>query len=153
MSVYFDSKDPRCKSPFGAVLCGTEVSFAVFFGPEDGILGGELQVREEFAGVTRTISLRRESSALRGTYTAPGTPELAWYSFTLRRQDGQAVTLPERQLTVYEDTVTPDWFGRGVTLSDLPGPLLPQPHPGPGGHGGGPKGPRKLGRHAGLSAG
>ena len=72
MSVYFDSKDPRCKSPFGAVLCGTEVSFAVFFGPEDGILGGELQVREEFAGVTRTISLRRESSALRGTYTAPG---------------------------------------------------------------------------------
>ena len=51
MSVYFDSKDPRCKSPFGAVLCGTEVSFAVFFGPEDGILGGELQVREEFAGV------------------------------------------------------------------------------------------------------
>ena len=41
MSVYFDSKDPRCKSPFGAVLCGTEVSFAVFFGPEDGILGGE----------------------------------------------------------------------------------------------------------------
>lgn len=96
MSVYFDSKDPRCKSPFGAVLCGTEVSFAVFFGPEDGILGGELQVREEFAGVTRTISLRRESSALRGTYTAPGTPELAWYSFTLRRQDGRAVTLPPR---------------------------------------------------------
>ena len=115
MSVYFDSKDPRCKSPFGAVLCGTEVSFAVFFDPEDGILGGELQVREEFAGVTRTISLRRESSALRGTYTAPGTPELAWYSFTLRRQDGRAVTLPERQLTVYEDTVTPDWFGRGVS--------------------------------------
>ena len=120
MSVYFDSKDPRCKSPFGAVLCGTEVSFAVFFGPEDGILGGELQVREEFAGVTRTISLRRESSALRGTYTAPGTPELAWYSFTLHRQDGQAVTLPERQLTVYEDTVTPDWFGRGVSYQIFP---------------------------------
>ena len=120
MSVYFDSKDPRCKSPFGAVLCGTEVSFAVFFDPEDGILGGELQVREEFAGVTRTISLRRESSALRGTYTAPGTPELAWYSFTLHRQDGQAVTLPERQLTVYEDTVTPDWFGRGVSYQIFP---------------------------------
>ena len=120
MSVYFDSKDPRCKSPFGAVLCGTEVSFAVFFGPEDGILGGELQVREEFAGVTRTISLRRESSALRGTYTAPGTPELAWYSFTLHRQDGQAVTLPERQLTVYEETVTPDWFGRGVSYQIFP---------------------------------
>ena len=134
MSVYFDSKDPRCKSPFGAVLCGTEVSFAVFFDPEDGILGGELQVREEFAGVTRTISLRRESSALRGTYTAPGTPELAWYSFTLRRQDAGLV-----------------WPGR--QLSDLPGPLLPQPHPGPGGHGGRPKGPRELGRHAGLSAG
>ena len=120
MSVYFDSKDPRCKSPFGAVLCGTEVSFAVFFGPEDGILGGELQVREEFAGVTRTISLRRERSALRGTYTAPGTPELAWYSFTLRRQDGLAVTLPERQLTVYEDTATPDWFGRGVSYQIFP---------------------------------
>lgn len=76
MSVYFDSKDSRCKSPFGAVLCGTEVSFAVFFGPEDDILGGELQVREEFAGVTRTISPAPRERALRGTYTAPGTPEL-----------------------------------------------------------------------------
>ncbi len=120
MSVYFDSKDPRCKSPFGAVLCGTEVSFAVFFTPEDGIAGGQLQVREEFAGVTRTIPLVLEDGALRGTYTAPGTPELAWYRFKLRRQDGQAVTLPERQLTVYENTVTPDWFGRGVSYQIFP---------------------------------
>ncbi len=120
MSVYFDSKDPRCKRHFGAVLCGTEVSFAVFFTPEDGIAGGQLQVREEFAGVTRTIPLVLEDGALRGTYTAPGTPELAWYRFELRRQDGQAVTLPERQLTVYENTVTPDWFGRGVSYQIFP---------------------------------
>ena len=120
MSVYFDSRDPRCKSPFGAVLCGAEVSFTVFFGPEDDIAGGQLQVREEFAGATRAIPLALENGALRGTYTAPGTPELAWYSFTLRRQDGQAVTLPERQLTVYEDTGTPDWFGRGVSYQIFP---------------------------------
>lgn len=97
MSVYFDSKDPRCKSPFGARFVRHRSVFRrVFSARRTASWAAELQVREEFAGVTRTISLRRESSALRGTYTAPGTPELAWYSFTLRRQDGQAVTLPER---------------------------------------------------------
>lgn len=72
MSVILIPRTPAVNPPSVPFCAGTEVSFAVFFGPEDGILGGELQVREEFAGVTRTISLRRESSALRGTYTAPG---------------------------------------------------------------------------------
>ena len=115
MSVYFDSKDPCCKSPFGAVLCGTEVSFAVFFGPEDGILGGELQVREEFAGVTLTISLHRESSPP-GHIHRPrdAGAGLVQHHAAPAGRPGR-YSLPERQLTVYEDTVTPDWFGRGVS--------------------------------------
>ena len=56
MSTYFDSRDPACKSPFGAVPCGTEVSFAVFCTDEENIAGGALHVTEEFAGrIAHTI--------------------------------------------------------------------------------------------------
>ena len=37
MSIYFDSKDLQCKNPFGAVLCGTEVSFSLLCSREEDI--------------------------------------------------------------------------------------------------------------------
>ena len=132
MSVYFDSKDLNCKSPFGAVLCGTEVSFAVFFDAGDGIEGGWLQVQEEFAGKARTIPLDMDAGALRAVYTAPKEPELVWYSFVLQ-QGGRTIALPQGQLTVYEDCLgTPDWFGRGVSYQIFPDRFcrsrMPDPH-------------------------
>ena len=65
MSTYFDSRDPACKSPFGAVSCGTEVSFAVFCSPEEEIIGGELRIFEEFAGKNRTVPLHTDGGAFR----------------------------------------------------------------------------------------
>ena len=55
MSTYFDSRDPACKSPFGAAPCGTEVSFAVFCTNEEAIVGGTLHVTDEFAGREQTV--------------------------------------------------------------------------------------------------
>ena len=122
MSTYFDSRDPACKSPFGAVSCGTEVSFAVFCSPEEEIIGGELRVFEEFAGKNRTVPLHTDGGAFRCVYTAPNEPELAWYGFSLTRRSGGIVDLGGRwQLTVYDDREhTPAWFGSGVSYQIFP---------------------------------
>ena len=121
MSTYFDSRDPACKSPFGAVPCGTEVSFAVFCTDEENIVSGALHVTEEFAGREQTVPLTLSGGAWRCVYAAPAQPELTWYSFSLRRRSGEPVTLAQRQLTVYEERgAAPDWFGRGVSYQIFP---------------------------------
>ena len=121
MSTYFDSRDPACKSPFGAVPCGTEVSFAVFCTNEENIVSGALHVTEEFAGREQTVPLTLSGGAWRCVYAAPRRPELAWYRFSLRRRSGETVTLAQRQLTVYEEYgAAPDWFGRGVSYQIFP---------------------------------
>ena len=64
-------------------------------------------------------------------YTAPEKPELVWYSFRFTRPDGSCVYLGRNglgeqtsrqpwQLTVYEPSPAPDWFGRGVTYQIFP---------------------------------
>ena len=121
MSTYFDSRDPACKSPFGAVPCGTEVSFAVFCTDEENIVSGALHVTEEFAGREQTVPLTLSGGAWRCVYAAPRRPELAWYRFSLRRRSGETVTLAQRQLTVYEERgAAPDWFGRSVSYQIFP---------------------------------
>ena len=121
MSTYFDSRDPACKSPFGAVPCGTEVSFAVFCTEEETIVSGALHITEEFAGREQTVPLTLSGGAWRCVYAAPRRPELAWYRFSLRRRSGETVTLAQRQLTVYEEYgAAPDWFGRGVSYQIFP---------------------------------
>ena len=67
-----------------------------------------------------------------GSYSAPEQPELIWYGFRLRRENGEAVWLGKKgfcaeneitpwQQTVYDDSLpTPDWFGRGVTYQIFP---------------------------------
>lgn len=66
-----------------------------------------------------------------GIYTAPQEPDLCWYAFRFTRADGSTVcygrsgwcgqdALVRWQLTVYEDTPTPAWFGQGVTYQIFP---------------------------------
>ena len=129
METYFDPRDTRCKTPFGAAPCSTEVRFTLF---DDAFCGCELLVYREFAGAEDVCPLPPAEGGFVGVYTAPGEGELCWYVFRLTRWDGTASYLgknglrPDRdgaerwQLTVYEDTGTPDWFGRGVTYQIFP---------------------------------
>lgn len=129
METYFDPRDTRCKTPFGAAPCSTEVRFTLF---DDAFCGCELLVYREFAGAEDVCPLPPAEGGFAGTYTAPGEGELCWYVFRLTRWDGTLSYLgknglrPDRdgaarwQLTVYEDTGTPDWFGRGVTYQIFP---------------------------------
>ena len=129
METYFDPRDTRCKMPFGAAPCSTEVRFTLF---DDAFCGCELLVYREFAGAEDVCPLPPAEGGFSGAYTAPGEGELCWYVFRLTRWDGTLSYLgknglrPDRdsaerwQLTVYEDTATPDWFGRGVTYQIFP---------------------------------
>ena len=128
MFPVFDPRDAACKSPFGAVACGAEVSFTL----RDGdYYACELLVHREFAGVDEVCPLPPAEGGFSGIYTAPQEPDLCWYAFRFTRADGSTVcygrsgwcgqdALVRWQLTVYEDTPTPAWFGPGVTDQIFP---------------------------------
>lgn len=129
MNPYFDSRDKRCKEPFGAVAVGTAVHFAL---QDETYYGCELLVRREFAGAEDVCPLPPAEGGFAGSYTAPGNGELCWYGFRLTDGDGRQVWFgknglqdaPEKmarwQLTVYEPTPVPPWFGEGVTYQIFP---------------------------------
>ena len=129
MNPYFDSRDKRCKEPFGAVAAGTAVHFTL---QDETYYGCELLVRREFAGAEDVCPLPPAEGGFAGSYTAPGNGELCWYGFRLTDGDGRQVWFgknglqdaPEKmarwQLTVYEPTPVPSWFGEGVTYQIFP---------------------------------
>ena len=128
MFPVFDPRDAACKSPFGAVACGAEVSFTL----RDGdYYACELLVHREFAGVDEVCPLPPAEGGFSGIYTAPQEPDLCWYAFRFTRADGSTGcygrsgwcgqdALARWQLTVYEDTPSPAWFGQGVTYQIFP---------------------------------
>ncbi len=127
----FDSRNSQCKFPFGAAVCGAEVSFRLL-GRED-YTAAQLVARFEFAGEDHTLPLSPDGDDFAGTLRAPDAPELIWYCFRLECADGRVLWLgkdglagceeglPRWQLTVYDDArPTPDWFGRGVSYQIFP---------------------------------
>ena len=125
----FNSRDTKYKSPFGAVSCGTPVSFTVTPGPD--YCACSLVTYGEFADVRAETPLSPCPEGFTGTFTAPDTPELVWYTFRFTCTDGGSVFLGRNglgggddrqpwQLTVYEERPTPAWFGQGVTYQIFP---------------------------------
>ena len=126
--MVFSSRDENCKSPFGAVECGTRVTFTLRPDPAEGFTACVLVTWDEFADSAAETPLPPCPVGFSGIYAAPETATLVWYTFRFTRGDGSAViygkggygdTAPY-QLTVYRDAHTPDWFGRGVTYQIFP---------------------------------
>ena len=128
MFPVFDPQDASCKSPFGAAKCGAEVTFTL---RDETYYACELLVHQEFAGADEAIPLPPAADGFSGVYTAPAEPELCWYAFRFTRSDGSTICLGKNgwcsqdalvrwQLTVYENTPTPAWFGEGVTYQIFP---------------------------------
>ena len=133
---WFDSRDLRDKSPFGAVPCGTRVQFCLR--PEAGaaITRCELLAHAEFADHWETVPLEAAqkdgATVFRGAFIAPRQADLVWYHFRLLWADGGTSCYGKTglcawdavepwQLTVYDDThKTPEWFGRGLTYQIFP---------------------------------
>ena len=134
--MYFNSRDSRCKTPYGAVVCGTRVTLSVY--PEEGDAHERviLVAHGEFADTweeTELSPLRVDGKLVfRGVYDAPAEPELVWYHFRVLGADGGEwrfgkngvkswEELATWQLTVYEGgRHTPEWFGRGVSYQIFP---------------------------------
>ena len=129
MEPFFDPRDTRYKSPFGAAEAGSRVRFAL---RDDTYYGCELLVQREFAGMEDVCALPPAEGGFAGEYTVSGEGELCWYAFRLTDGDGRQIWLgknglqdaPEKlarwQLTVYESSPTPAWFGEGITYQIFP---------------------------------
>lgn len=129
----FDPRDIRYKSPFGAVSCGTTVSFTLRPLPREQFTACTLLIWQEFAFHAQEIDLPSPGEGLfSGTFTAPETPELIWYGFRFTRANGEKIWLGKNgyckqqemlswQLTVYDGkSTTPEWFGNGITYQIFP---------------------------------
>ena len=136
MSILFDPRDARCKSPFGAVTTSAAVDFT-FYPRGHAVTGCTLLAHHEFSDRWKETELfpttdEGGAPAFSGTFFAPSQPELIWYHFRLRWADGGESCYGKDgfqswdkvtpwQLTVYDGRVkTPDWFGRGVTYQIFP---------------------------------
>ena len=123
----FDSRDPRCKTPYGAVASGVPVRLTLRPRRGDGWSRAFVKARFEFRN-DETVTLPMPWTGLDGDrdlfsceLDTAGYLGLVWYSFRLERLDGKCLELPERQLTVYDGTVeVPAWFGEGVTYQIFP---------------------------------
>lgn len=125
----FDPRSEFCKSPYGAVPCGTAVSYTVRPLREEGWFRCVLTAQREFSGQTTELELPctgqdGERNRFSGVFTAPAEPELVWYYFRLFRKDGTSLLLDASGrhtegapqcwlLTVYEDTLPPTGSAAG----------------------------------------
>lgn len=132
----FDSRSESCKKPYGAVPCGTAVSYTVRPLRREGWSRCVLITQREFSGQTAELELPctgqdGDRNRFSGIFSAPAEPELVWYWFRLFREDGSSILLDRSgyhggenvqswQLTVYEESSTPAWFGCGVVYQIFP---------------------------------
>lgn len=126
--MVFSSRDENCKSPYGAVTCGTTVTFTLRPDPVEGFTSCALLTYDEFADVRAETPLFPCAEGFSGIYSAPDTPALIWYTFRFSRTDGSCVVWGKGgyadetpyQLTVYRDAPAGSWFGKGVTYQIFP---------------------------------
>ena len=132
----FDSRSESCKKPYGAVPCGTAASYTVRPLRREGWSRCVLVTQREFSGQTAELELPctgqdGDRNRFSGIFSAPAEPELVWYWFRLFREDGSSILLDRSgyhggenvqswQLTVYEESSTPAWFGCGVVYQIFP---------------------------------
>ena len=132
----FDPRSECCKKPYGAVPCGTAVSYTVRPLRAEGWSRCVLVARREFSNLETETELPctgidGDRNRFSGTFPAPAEPELVWYWFRLSRPDGCTILFDKSgwhtdgsvqswQLTVYEETPTPAWFGQSITYQIFP---------------------------------
>lgn len=134
--MYYHSGSKRCKTPYGAVPCGTEVTLTLYTEPDEHVTRAVVVMHAEFAEQWTEVEMTEVKDdgkrAFRGTFSAPEEGELIWYHFRFDWADGGQSCLGKNglcltdevqpwQLTVYDGkSRTPEWFGRGVSYQIFP---------------------------------
>lgn len=132
----FDSRDAHCKKPYGALPCGEEWCLTCRPLSSEGFTHCSVIIRREFAGgeieAEMPFSGFWDDRACFSISLIPfQVPELVWYWFRFWRDDGTGCFLDKTgyrsqgepqpwQLTVYQRSHTPQWFGEGVTYQIFP---------------------------------
>lgn len=124
----YNSRDLRCKSPYGAAASGTPVKLTLRPLRQEGYSRALLTARFE-ARKDEILTIPMPWSGLDGdrdqfscVLDTEGYVGLVWYTFTLERLDGKK----SRQLGLYQLTVydggeeVPAWFGEGMTYQIFP---------------------------------
>ena len=126
----FDSRDMRCKEPYGAVASGTRVRFTLRPPRAEGYSWATLSARFEFRE-DQVVEIPMPWTGLDGaidlfscTLDTGDYVGLVWYTFTLARIDGKkGEQLGPFQLTVYDGEeqipALPTSFERNSDLSGL----------------------------------
>ena len=132
----FDSRCTLCKDPFGAARCGGHVTFSCRPLLREGFTHCAVVLRLEFSETRREVELspgeaQGERALFTGSVEMPDTPELIWYHFRFWREDSSGCDLDRTgyrsdgflepwQLTVYQQSPCPRWFGAGLTYQIFP---------------------------------
>ncbi len=142
--IYFNSRDPGYKSPFGAVRSGSSVSFSLSVRRSVTVSGVSIRLRFECTGETSehvmswsglSLGMDRYSCEI----SLPEYCGICWYSFAMTASDGCVLFYgdnedglggegamygkdpKEYQLSVYEASANaPKWFGEGITYHIFP---------------------------------
>ncbi len=133
MAMIHDSRDPRYRSPAGAVPLGGGVTLRV---TAPGSEKCSLLLREDGGG-TRRIPMTEEDGMFSAHILAPETPTLLWYVFEAEiggipvrcgaPEDGlggEGRACPGEvkwfQITVYRPSQAPGWYKSGVVYQIFP---------------------------------
>lgn len=140
--IYFDSRDERYRSPFGAVSAGTAVRFCICLPRQLGCQGAKLVVDSE-ALITAEYPMgwREQEGPDREWWEisfTPKTPAIYFYHFRLDTREGVRYLcraagdksgvavlshqlIDSYQLTCYAaDFTTPDWLVGGIMYQIFP---------------------------------
>jgi len=120
--IYFDSKNPNCKFPFGSVEQDKEMTFKIFV--KDGVYinSVELHIYEDGADIPYVFSMalncKRGDESEFITKISLNKVGLYWYRFLFKTEKGEYQYRRDGddfQFTVYDKNyVTPDWVKGGV---------------------------------------
>ena len=116
----YDSRDPRYKTPYGAVASGTQVQFTLRPPRTETFSHASLTARFE-SRYDETVILKMPwqghdlgQDLFSAELDTTGYVGLVWYSFRLVKLNGGTQDLGPYQLTVYDGTEeVPSWFGEG----------------------------------------
>lgn len=134
----FDSRCIICKDPYGAVTCGTNITFHCRPLLKENFGHCALILQREFSGIEEFHEMNLDGldgdrARFSLVWTAPEEPDLIWYYFRFWRDDfeGSGCELDRTgyrsdpctapwQLTVYQENQTPDWFQNGIVYQIFP---------------------------------
>ena len=139
----YNSRDLRCKSPYGAVPSGTRVELTLRPGRSLGFSWARMTAQFEAWEETRELPMTWAGAELGTDLFRAGLDTgdyvgLVWYSFVLEGLDGRRQELGPYQLTVYDGSeAVPSWFGEGMTYQIFPDRFLRSRIPNPAGMVGG----------------